>query len=178
MITSQTGRLLVAAAAVAAGVALGATRAGAQTPVRFSVVGGISLPTGDLGSNADVGLNLALRGEGRRVAQNWAIRGDLTFDRYDGRGTVDAYSYLAATANLVHHETSGRMYEFGGLGLYNSRVAFSNSFNRSTTDLGTQMGMGFELTQDRRVFTEVGLTAAFTSGRSSLWIPVRIGMRF
>jgi hypothetical protein len=166
--------------AIAAGLVLAmcAAPAAAQTPVRFSVVGGLSLPIGDLGNNTDLGLNLALRGEGRPVAPNWGVRGDVTYDHYAGHGTVDEYSYLAFAANLVHHETRQRMYEFGGLGVYNSKVGFRNALDRSETSLGMQLGAGFELTADRRVFTEFGLTGAFTSGRSSVWFPVRVGLRF
>ncbi|MEA3246386.1 MAG: outer membrane beta-barrel protein [Gemmatimonadota bacterium] len=155
-----------------------APAARAQTPVRFSVVGGLSLPIGDLGNGADLGLNLGLRGEGRPLAPNWAFRGDVSYDRYAGHGAVNQYSYLAFAANLVHHEAARGMYEFGGLGVYNSRVTFSNALDRSDTNLGMQMGLGFELTSDKRVFTEFGLTSAFTSGRSSLWFPLRVGLRF
>lgn len=154
------------------------TPAHAQTPVRFSLVGGLSLPIGDLGNGTDLGLNLGVRGEGRPLSPGWAFRGDVSYDRYSGRGVVDEYTYLAFGANLVHHETSHRMYEFGGLGVYNSRIAFSSTVGRSDTNLGVQMGAGFELTRDQRLFTEIGLTSAFTSGRSSLWFPIRIGFRF
>ena len=150
----------------------------AQTPVRFSVVGGLSLPIGDLGNGTDLGVNLGVRGEGRPLAPGWAFRGDVSYDRYAGRGPVDEYTYLAFGANLVHHEPGLRVYEFGGLGVYSSRVAFNSALNTSDTDLGVQMGAGFSLTRDNRVFTELGLTSAFTSGRSSVWFPVRVGFRF
>ncbi len=151
----------------------------AQTPMRFSVVGGLSLPVGDLGNNADLGLNLGLRGEGRAIAPGWAFRGDLSWDRYDGHGGVSAYSYLALAGNLVHHAAGGRLYEFGGLGIYNSRIAFANALDRSDTNLGVQMGLGLDLSSKApNLFTEFGLTSAFTSGRSSVWFPVRLGVRF
>lgn len=172
-------RQLLAIVAITTAVATTAPRnAAAQTPVRFSVVGGFSLPIGDLGNSTDMGLNIGLRGEGRSLTPGWALRGDVSYDRYDGRGGVNAYSYLGLAGNLVHRETGGRIYEFGGLGLYNSRVAFTSALDRSDTNLGVQMGAGFELTRDNRVFTEIGMTSAFTSGRSSLWFPVRIGLRF
>ena len=168
----------VLAAFALAALSLAPSAARAQTPVRFSVVGGLSLPIGDLGNGTDLGLNLGVRGEGRPLSPGWAFRGDVSYDRYSGRGAVDEYTYLAFGANLVHHEPSLRFYEFGGLGVYSSRVAFNTAVNRSDTDLGVQMGAGFSLTHDNRVFTELGLTSAFTSGRSSVWFPVRVGFRF
>jgi hypothetical protein len=170
--------LILSVAAIAATTALTSAKAAAQTPVRFSVVGGLSLPIGDLGNSSDLGLNLGLRGEGNTSAPGWAMRGDVSFDRYDGRGAVNSYSYLGFAGNLVHREASGKFYEFGGLGVYNSKVAFTDSFDRSDTNLGMQVGAGLDWTSDRRLFTEFGLTSAFTSGRSSLWFPLRVGFRF
>jgi len=163
---------LCAAIIVAPGAAHG------QTPVRFSVMAGFSLPAGDLGNSSDLGVNLAVRGEGLPISPGWTVRGDMAYDRYDGRGSVNAYSYISLAGNLVHHERSGRVYEFVGLGFYNSRIGFSNAQSRSDVNLGVQMGAGFDLTRDQRVFAEFGLTSAFTSGRSSVWFPIRIGLRF
>ena len=175
----MTARRVIQAVVVAViGVTLMAAAARAQGPVRFSVVGGMSLPLGDLANNSTIGLNLGLRGEGRSMPSGWSMRGDVSYDRYDGRGSVNEYSYLAVAGNLVHRGQTERLYEFGGLGVYNSRVAFTNTLDRSDTNLGVQMGLGYEMTADRRVFSEFGLTSAFTSGRSSLWFPLRIGIRF
>ena len=150
----------------------------AQTPLNFSVGGGLSLPIGDLANSSELGLNFGFRGEGRRMQSGWSVRGDMSYDRYTGRGPVDAYSYLALAGNLVHRTQASRTYQFGGLGLYNSRVARTNFSDATDTNLGVQMGLGYDLTNDQRVFGEFGLTSAFTSGRSSVWFPVRIGMRF
>lgn len=176
--TRPMSSLVVACVATMLAITTPTHELGAQTPVHFSVAGGLGLPLSDLGDGADLGLNLALRIEGRPHAPNWGVRGDVSYDRFDGRGGVNEYSYLGFGANLVHRARSGRMYQFGGLGLYNSRVEFTNSLSRTDTNLGVQMGLGFDLTADRGVFTEFGLTSAFTSGRNSLWVPVRVGLRF
>ncbi len=150
----------------------------AQAPARLSIVGGLSLPMGDLGHGADLGFNLALRAEGAALAPGWSIRGDFAVDRYDGRRGVDTYSYISLAGNLVHRGRNPRFYQFAGFGVYNSQIAFSNATDRSDTDLGVQAGIGTDLTRDRMVFGEVGFASAFTSGRSSLWFPVRVGFRF
>jgi hypothetical protein len=166
-------------ATVAAGVILAPTSAQAQqTPVNFSIVGGLSLPIGDLANSSEMGLNLGFRGEGRRFASGWSLRGDVSYDRYNGRGNVDAFSYVAFAGNLVHRSVGSRGYQYGGLGVYSSRVDRINISDATDTNLGVQMGLGADLTRDSRVFGEFGLTSAFTSGRSSVWFPVRVGLRF
>jgi hypothetical protein len=154
-------------------------RPDAPSPVRFGFVGGLSLPAGDLGNEAGLGIALDLRAEGRTRYPGWALRGDLSWDRYDGRGLVNAYSYTALAGNLVHREGNGRLYEYGGLGVYNSRVAFVDGPDASDTNLGMQLGLGLDLSSTvPRLFTEFGMTSAFTSGRSSIWFPVRLGFWF
>ena len=174
----HTSRFVLLTTAALAAATLTARAAAAQTPVRFSAVGGFSLPEGDLASGADLGVNLGFRGEGRISPRGWALRGDLSWDHYDGHGPVNAYSYYALAGNVVHHEGTGRLYEFGGLGIYNSRVQFPDALDRSETNLGVQLGFGLNFSRMSNMFTEFGLTSAFTSGRSSAWFPVRLGVRF
>ena len=144
--------------------------------VRFGLAGGLSLPAGDLGNNADGGFALGMRGEGSLRTPRWALRGDLTYDRFGGRGVVDAYSYTSLAASLVHRDAGDRFYQFGGLGVYNARTAFIDAATRSSTNLGVQAGIGFDFrTTAPRWFIETGFASAFTSGRSSLWFPVRAG---
>lgn len=151
----------------------------APAPVRFALAGGLSLPAGDLGADADLGIALGARAESRLRNPRWGMRGDLSWDRYDGHSAVSSFSYVALAGNLVHHGSSGRVYQFGGLGVYNSHLRFVNGADRSSTNLGMQAGVGVALTRGSPSwFTEFGLTSAFTSGRSSVWFPVRAGFWF
>jgi hypothetical protein len=187
----QLPRLPMIAAVLCALAATAPRVAGAQTPrattrpaptpspIRIGVSGGLSIPAGDLGSATGAGAALALRGEGRLRNPRWALRADLSWDRFDGRGIVNAYSYASLAGSLVHRESSGRVYEFGGLGVYNARTSFTSSVDRSATNLGMHAGAGVEFpTHAPHWFAEAGLTSAFTSGRSSVWFPVRIGFWF
>jgi hypothetical protein len=151
----------------------------AQTPVRFSGAAALALPIGDLGDAADVGFSLALRGEAKLTSPGWSVRGDLSWDRFSGKGVVDSYSYLGVAANLVHRDGAGRVYEFGGLGLYGSKTAFADALDHDDTNLGMQFGLGLDFnTAPHAPFVEFGLTNVFTSGGNSLWFPVRFGVRF
>ncbi len=171
----------VSVAACALALATFAPRAAhAQTPVVFSGAAALALPIGDLGDAADVGFNLSLRGEGRIGSPGWSLRGDLSWDRFGGKGVVDSYSYLGVAANLVHRTSAGRLYEFGGLGIYDSKTSFENQLNHDDADLGLQLGLGLDLAPSgpHTPFVEFGLTSVFTSGSNSLWFPVRFGVRF
>jgi hypothetical protein len=151
----------------------------AQTPVRFSGAAALALPIGDLGDAADVGFNLALRGETRLSSPGWYFRGDLSWDRFGGKGAVDSYSYLGAAGNLVHRNSNSRVYEFGGLGVYGSKTSFTNQLNTSDKNLGMQAGVGLDMSPGPHTpFVEFGLTSVFTSGGNSIWFPVRFGVRF
>ena len=186
--------LIVALFAVAVPIALRG-----QTPIRFSAAGGISLPVGDLGDGANVGFNLGFRGETTR-GREWRFRGDLTWVRFgakpvfylaspDGfpcgypdcrsRRYSSSYSYVGLAANLLHHET-GRVYEFGGLGIYNQKLSINGlQGGYSNTNLGLQAGVGVEFNSpDLHSFVEFGLTNVFTSGPNALWFPLKFGIRF
>ncbi len=190
MITRRFTMATIAALTVAT---LAREPVGAQTPrpvrgapaqpmssgLRFGFAGGLSIPAGDLGNSTSTGFAIAVRGETPLSAARWSARADLSFDRFDGRGIVNAYTYTALAASLVHHDGDDRMYQYGGLGVYNSRTAFVGASDLSSTDLGVQAGLGYDFrTTAPRWFLEAGLASAFTSGRSSLWFPVRVGFWF
>ncbi len=189
----NTTRLTVLSIAALAVAIVAREPVGAQTPrparpaptqpassgLRFGFVGGLSIPAGDLGSSTSTGVAIAVRGETPLRAARWSARADLSYDRFDGRGFVDAYTYTALAASLVHHDLEDRLYQYGGLGVYNSRTAFVGASDVSSTDLGVHAGLGYDFrTTAPRWFLEAGLSSAFTSGRSSLWFPVRVGFWF
>jgi hypothetical protein len=169
----------LAASTLAVMVALAPHAARAQTPIRFSGAASLAMPVGDLGDAASAGYSLALRGEGRLWSPNWHFRGDLSWDRFSGRGDVDAYSYLGAAGNIVYRNSASRVYEFGGLGVYGSTTSFTDQLNRTGTNLGFQTGVGVDLDRGPRApFVEFGFTNVFTSGRNTAWFPVKFGIRF
>jgi hypothetical protein len=169
----------VLVAAVAALTVVAAPRAGhAQTPVQFSGAVGLVLPVGNLGDAVNVGFSLALRGEGKFGSSDWGFRGDLSYDQFGGKAPINSFSYPSAAGNVLHRSHDSRFYEFGGLGLYDWRVSAPGGSN-SELDLGLQLGVGYDITPGpHAMFLEFGLTNAFTSGSSSLWFPLRFGIRF
>ncbi len=171
----------VLVAAVAALTAVAAPRAGhAQTPVQFSGAVGLALPVGNLGDAANVGFNLSLRGEGKlgSASSEWGLRGDLSLDQLGGKAGLTSVAFYSVAANMVHRSHDSRVYEFGGLGLYDFRLAGGGA-TASETDLGLQVGVGYNLSEGpHSTFLEFGLANVFSSGNNSLWFPLRFGIRF
>jgi hypothetical protein len=171
----------VLVAAVAALTVVTAPRAGhAQTPIQFSGAVGLGLPVGNLGDAANVGFNLAVRGEGQLGSSpsDWGLRGDLSLDQLGGKGGLGSVSFWGAAANMVHRSHDSRLYEFGGLGLYDFRVS-GGGLTKSEMDLGLQVGVGYNLSQGpHATFLEFGLINVFATGSSELWFPLRFGIRF
>jgi len=150
-----------------------------QDDVHFSAIASLGLPFGDLANASDIGVGLAVRAEGRLSSPGWSLRADLSWDRFNGKGTVDSYSYLGAGAEMVHRDAGSRLYEFAGLGLYNSKVNYNDALSADHTNLGMQGGVGFDLQAGGQTpFVEFGLVSVFNTGGSSVWVPVRIGIRF
>jgi hypothetical protein len=171
----------VLVAAVVAVTVVAVPRAGhAQTPIQFSGAVGLSLPVGNLGDAANVGFNLAVRGEARLGSSpsDWGLRGDLSLDQLGGKAPLGSVSFWGAAANVVHRSHDSRVYEFGGLGLYDFRVS-GGGLTNSEMDLGLQAGVGVDINPGpHAMFLEFGLTNVFSSGSNSLWFPLRFGIRF
>jgi hypothetical protein len=179
---------LIALGAIAAMFGLAAV-GHAQIPIHFSGAAGMSPPIGDLGDASTVGFNLNMRGE-TGISRTWGWRGDISWDRFGGRGDTDNWTYLGFAGNVIHRQ-AGPLYEYGGLGVYNQRQALLRPFaDIDETNLGVQTGVGYNFPRMGRTntFVEIGLVNVFKPGSSagnaltpsanSVWFPVRFGIRF
>ena len=159
--------------ALSAGVAHAQRRSG----LKFSGAIGLSAPIGDLDKRGSTGFGAAIRTESQLDADIWSLRGDFSFDRFGGKDGVDSYQYFTVATNLVHH-TNVRLYQFGGFGIYTAKTAVDAVNNRSESAFGLQGGIGLNLdTKSLKSFVEFGITDVLTTGRSSVWFPVRVGIR-
>jgi hypothetical protein len=189
----MTTRMLTLAG-LAGTLALMPALAGAQAarPISFGVMGGLSLPTGDLGDAVESGYNITgslympLRGKLK-------LRGDVGYEGFAGKGSnstasVD-FNVLSLTGNVIlplgTDQTAGgiRPYLIGGGGLYRGttklNIAGLGSGSESSSDLGINVGGGFEFTLSGfTTFAEARFVNVFGDGDSSRWIPVTFGIRF
>ncbi len=153
-----------------------------EQTVHISAMANLGLPIGDLANASDIGIGLAIRAEGPLSTPGMSLRGGLSYDRFNGKGPVDSYSYLGASAEFVHRDARSPLYEFAGIGLYGSKTNYPGALSSDHTNLGMQGGLGFDLTHGagmaQTTFVEFGVTSIFTSGGSSVWFPFRVGLRF
>jgi hypothetical protein len=162
-----------------AGVVSAAAPAGAQPPLHFSLAAGLSEPIGDLGSSSNLGFNLDLRGESG-TTRVWGWRGDISWDRFGGKGAADSYSYLGFAGNILYR-ASGQLYEFGGFGIYDEHIAYERpQVSVDAASLGLQFGVGYNFARSTgtNTFVEIGLTNVFATRGNETWVPVRFGVRF
>lgn len=169
-------------------------------PVSFGVSGGASIPTGDFGDASDVGYTL-----GAHVLlapaslQMLAFRGDVTFDSWKTKKTFGDGSTraLGVMGNVIVKPGSAmaiKPYAIGGLGLVNSKSKGSITSggvtlsveNKSTSDLGAQVGGGLEFQLSGfTTFIEAKYMTVFAGSDDSSnnnnklhWIPLTFGIRF
>lgn len=166
---------------IAIGVAAALSTAQAQG---ISVAGAVNLPIGNLGEVSAVGFGVALRSESQLSGGLWGFRADFTFDRFSAKGAVDNYQYFTVATNLVHH-SNAKFYQYVGLGLYNAKtVGKSTGVGPTPASSATEQAFGFQggvgVSLDLlgpKGFMEVGIVDVLTSGRNSVWFPLRVGIR-
>ena len=179
---------LVAFAFVAA-----ATTSVAQAQVGFNVGGGVSLPLGDFGDQADLGFHglvgVTFQPENLPVG----IRVDGMYHMWGGNedtfGDLDVNARaIAGTANAVYTFQTSEMstfhpYLIGGIGLYNTALTgddVPDAFDDSTTDFGVNAGAGFNFAAGESInlFVEGRFHTVFTEEESTNFVPITVGVRF
>lgn len=140
-----------------------------------------NLPVGDFDTVAQTGYGIALRTAIGDPAERWSMRGSFGFDYFKGKNTYDNVQFIATTLDIVHR-SSDAYYQFGGLGMYNTRFNPSGGIGlgpRSAQEFGLSGGIGVNFgSGDFRSFVEFAATTVFTGSSNSSWFPVRIGLRF
>ncbi len=169
--------------------------AGAQDskPISFGVMGGLSLPIGDLADGVESGYNITGSVYMRPGTSNLSFRGDVGFDSFSGKGSSSLGGYdlnaLSLTGNVLFPlgtnagEGSIRPYLIGGGGLYRRTVkgtGVAEGFDsEASNDLGVAAGGGFEFKlAGFSTFAEARFVNVFGDGASARWIPVTFGIRF
>lgn len=164
--------------------------------LRFSASAGVNVPISDLDTYAHTGFGVSVRTESPLGGPTWSLRSGVSYDRFGGKSayTVDHFEYLTFASDLVHH-TNPRTYQFMGVGIYQSKTVLSRvnaslpaenpvSFLdigrrvQTESDFGFQGGVGLNFGQITKTFLEIGIVDVLTTGRSSVWFPLRYGIRF
>jgi hypothetical protein len=171
-------------AAVAMTVVMGASAVEAQSPIRFGLAGGLTLPTGEdkdfvkNGFHGQVMLGFGM------MALPVKLRADLSYHKFDGKsgtGLTNASERViggALNAILGMGGIGVKPYLTGGLGMYGWK-AEANNFEVSGTDFGINGGVGLEFgLTGMSTFLEARYINVFSEGESTGIIPVTFGILF
>ncbi len=160
-------------------------------PISVGVMGGLSMPMGDLGDAVESGFNITGSIYLRPAARTLMFRGDVGYESFSGKGSNSVVGYdlnvLSFTGNVIfplgmgEGEGSIRPYLIGGGGLYRTSIDGTGAIGGSTSDtnfgLAAGGGLEFQLA-GFSTFAEARFTNVFSDGDSSRWIPITFGIRF
>jgi hypothetical protein len=165
-------------------LALGASIASAQTPVKFGLGGGVTIPSGstsDLLKTGWHGMGL-IQFKPAASPVGFQIDGayqELKFDLGGGKEQI-----INGTGNVVYEfqvspETKFRPYLIGGGGVYNLKDEFDVGGSSSVTKFGVNAGAGFNVQASGvAVFVEGRFHNVFVTGSDFHFIPITAGVRF
>lgn len=167
--------------------------AGAQDArtISFGVMGGLSLPMGDLADGVESGYNIT-GSVYMPLAGKLKLRGDVGYESFAGKGSNNIagfdFNVLSVTGNVIfplgmeRAEGGIRPYLIGGGGLYRGTIKdniVGISDSESSNDLGINVGGGFEFKLSGfTTFAEARFVNVFGEDDSSNWIPITFGIRF
>ena len=183
---------LLALAGLAGALAIGPSSVDAQDAkkVSFGVMGGLSMPMGDLGDGYDSGFNIT-GSVHAPLSGKLRLRGDIGYESFAAKGIASivdgTFNVLSFVGNVVlplgQEASAGgiRPYVIGGAGLYrgSSEIELLGvSRSVSSTDLGINVGGGVEFKLSGfTTFAEARFVNVFSDGSSS-WVPITFGVRF
>lgn len=179
--------MLKGVAALALATALFASSAEAQTPVKFGIGGGATLPLGNFGDAATLGFHGMGLVEFSPASLPVGIRLDGTYQRLGFNDDVAAdgnFQIIQGTLNGVYtfvtaEESKFHPYLIAGVGAYNFKADVEGVDNASNTEIGINAGAGFNMMAGgASVFIEARFHNIFSEGSSTNYVPISVGVKF
>jgi hypothetical protein len=171
-------------AAVSMAVVMSASAVEAQSPIRFGLAGGISLPQSDLGDAFESGFHGQVMLGFGMMALPVKLRADLSYHRFgtEGDGSDDNLRTIGGALNAIvgMGGIGVKPYLTGGLGFYNSKFADLDAEN----DFGINGGVGLEFSlTGMSTFLEVRYIKIFVGDddgddASAAIVPITFGIMF
>ena len=174
-------RLAAAALALAAvSSTASAQGAAASNPLSFGVSAGVALPMGDFGNVA----NLGFGGAGHvfyGLSEGWGLRGDVSYSTFGFKSPLTgSASLLGGQVNVTYDipmEGGFKPYVLAGISFYNASAGCTGCTSESKVGFGGGVGANFAA-GGQTLFVEARYQTVQTSGSSSNWIPISIGIKF
>lgn len=174
-------RRVIALAAIATALVSAPVALEAQSPVRFGLAAGATLPQGDVGDAFGTGYHVSGLIGFKPATSPVGFRGEVMFHSFGGKEEVGLDGEnLNMLAGLVNAElgfggTTARPYLIGGLGMYRSTLADFDA----ETDFGFNIGGGVDFAlAGFSTFAEVRFHSIQTEGDATNVIPISFGIRF
>jgi hypothetical protein len=166
------------------GLSLLSANLAAQTPVRFGLGGGVSIPSGTTSDGLKTGWHgtALVQFQPASSPVGFQIDGAYHQLKFDGGGGKD--QVIDGTANVVYEfKTSGeprfRPYLIGGGGVYNVKAKPDVGGSVSDTKFGINAGAGFNFgAANTSLFVEGRFHNVFVTGSDFHFIPITVGVRF
>jgi len=164
-------------------LAIVASPASAQN-IRWGVGAGLLMPMGDYGDFDKMGFTGGLGGT-YTLPGGVGIRADLTYGTTSEKSGIGDHStkIMGGMASVVYAfgAAGPKPYITGGLGLSNVKVTAPGSPDFSETKVAFGFGAGVSLpmgTGGSRLFAETRYTSVSTTGSSTTFLPIVVGISF
>lgn len=171
-------RRSLAVAALLVGSLIAAPEARAQ--MSLSVAAGASLPMGDRGDGLEMGYNASVGLGFKPLLVPVGLRIEGMFNSFGFEGATDgSYRVMALIANATVSGPAMPVYLIGGLGMYNGKAKIGNVSGDAETDLGINIGGGFNLPLTGfSTFVEARYHHIMSDPGSFGMLPITVGLRF
>lgn len=153
-------------------------------PFSFGVSAGIALPMGDFGTLANMGFG----GSGHvwfKLVPEFSLRGDVSYSTFGGKGAASGISVSGfgfGVNGVFDIPTVGPVtpYLTAGLGMYSySGSGCPGGCAAGETKFGFNGGGGINLSAGgQSLFVEARYVSIQTTGSSTNYIPITVGIRF
>ena len=174
-------RRAIALAAIAIALVSAPVAAHAQSPVKFGLAAGATLPQGDVGDVFNMGYHISGSVTGKPAMSPVGIRGEVMFHSFAAdEETIFDGDNLNVLAGIINAEigmsgVAARPYVIGGLGMYRSTFGDFDA----ETDFGFNIGAGIDFALSGfSSFAEIRFHSIQTEGESTNIIPISFGLRF
>lgn len=150
--------------------------------IRYGVGAGLLMPLGDYGTADKMGWAVGADVTKWMPGGMLGVRIEGSYSQTSHDGASGNFKIIGGAADLVYAfgVTAAQMrpYVLGGLGYYNVKESVSGA-SESKVGFGVGAGVAFKMgAGSTRLFVEGKWTTVSTSGSSTSFIPIRVGLRF
>jgi opacity protein-like surface antigen len=173
-------RTILAALTLGLALTIGARDASAQS-LTFGVGGGLTIPTGDFNTAANMGWH-GIGQVGYGLSSGVGLRADFFYGQNNLDGISGKTKLAGGLGNISYDfKTAGGVqpYVIGGVGVFNVKVTVgSASADETKFAFAGGGGLKFKAGSDSHFYVETRYVSVQTSNSSTGFIPITVGISF